>query len=687
MTDSSTIAPESSELKNGGGDIIGNFKNDFLASIVVFLVALPLCMGIAIASGVPVAAGLITGIVGGLIVGWIAGCPLQVSGPAAGLTVIVFDIVQRFGLEMLGIIVLVGGIIQIAAGVLKLGQWFRAVSPAVIKGMLAGIGVLIFASQFHVMVDDKPKGSGLQNLITIPQAVMKGLAIPEFHSRDARDKQIRALREVGEAHRRQISLRERLAERIPNQAADHSAGGHGFPLLHSSPPDEEKIAEQQAEKKEAIANFKLDADFTAKMSKEQQSIIDQLVEVNNHLDELGLEDQPDKVEEIKVQAGRAIESTRAALASIEDGKMDVILESQADAITALEEMLNKQKNHHLAAFVGVITILIILLWQAFCPKRIKLVPAPLVAIVIATALAAFLAVPILYVEIPDNLASDIRFPSWTLIKDADWSAVFQSGLLIAIVASAETLLCATAVDQMHSGSRTKYDRELVAQGVGNSVCGILGALPMTGVIVRSSANVQAGGQTRASAIMHGAWLLVFVAGLAFLLRMIPTAALAAMLVYTGYKLINPMSILALKKYGWGEVAIFLATVCTIVVTDLLTGVIVGVVLAALKLLHGFSKLDTKLTVDSETKVSTLQINGAATFIRLPVLANRLETVPRGSELHVDFEHLNYIDHACLDLLMNWAKQHETTGGKLVIDWNTLHARFRSEKDPKEPATQ
>lgn len=123
----------------------------------------------------PVAAALITGIVGGIVVGALAGCPLQVSGPAAGLTVIVFEIVQRFGFEMLGIVVLMGGAIQLAASVFKLGQWFRAVSPAVIKGMLAGIGVLIFASQFHVMVDDKPNGNGLTNLVTIPAAVAKSL--------------------------------------------------------------------------------------------------------------------------------------------------------------------------------------------------------------------------------------------------------------------------------------------------------------------------------------------------------------------------------------------------------------------------------------------------------------------------------------------------------------------------------
>jgi len=151
------------------------FREDLLASVVVFLVALPLCMGIAIASGVPPALGLITGIVGGLVVGFLAGSPLQVSGPAAGLAVIVYEVVQAHGIGGLGIAVLVGGIIQLAAGLVRVGQWFRAVSPAVIKGMLAGIGVLIFSSQFHVMVDDKPPGGGIENLITIPQALMKGI--------------------------------------------------------------------------------------------------------------------------------------------------------------------------------------------------------------------------------------------------------------------------------------------------------------------------------------------------------------------------------------------------------------------------------------------------------------------------------------------------------------------------------
>src|SRR4051812_13897054 len=160
----------------------GMFKyvtNDLVSSFVVFLIALPLCMGIAIASGVPPALGIITGIIGGIIVGSISGSPLQVSGPAAGLSVIVFEIVQKFGLESLGPILLLAGSLQLVGGWLKLGRWFRAISPAVIYGMLSGIGILIIAGQFHVMVDDKPRSSGIANLLAIPESLWKGLFPPE----------------------------------------------------------------------------------------------------------------------------------------------------------------------------------------------------------------------------------------------------------------------------------------------------------------------------------------------------------------------------------------------------------------------------------------------------------------------------------------------------------------------------
>ena len=149
------------------------FHKDLLSSLVVFLVALPLCMGIAMASGVPVIYGLLSGIIGGLVIGAFTGSPLQVSGPAAGLAVIVFDIVQTEGIEGLAIITLMAGLFQVLFAFFKAGPLFRAISPSVVKGMLAGIGVLIFASQFHVMVDDTPKGSAFENIITIPQAIFK----------------------------------------------------------------------------------------------------------------------------------------------------------------------------------------------------------------------------------------------------------------------------------------------------------------------------------------------------------------------------------------------------------------------------------------------------------------------------------------------------------------------------------
>lgn len=205
---------------------------------------------------------------------------------------------------------------------------------------------------------------------------------------------------------------------------------------------------------------------------------------------------------------------------------------------------------------------------------------------------------------------------------------------------------------------------------------------MTGVIVRSSANVEAGARTRLSTILHGVWLLVFVALLAFILRMIPTAALAAMLVYTGYKLINVAALRELRKYGWGEVAIYFVTLITIVCTDLLTGVVAGIALSAMKLLHKFSHLDTSLEIDAEKQVAYLKLSGVATFVRLPYLAAALERVPGNVVLHVDFKNLNHIDHACLDLLRNWAKQHEGSGGKLVIDWDSLHSNL-AEKSPTQ----
>jgi MFS superfamily sulfate permease-like transporter len=639
------------------GEVCRNFKSDFLASLVVFLVALPLCMGIAIASGAPVAAGLITGIVGGLVVATISGCPLQVSGPAAGLTVIVYDIIARFGLEMLGVVVLLAGLFQLLAGVFRLGQWFRAVSPAVVKGMLAGIGILILASQFHVMIDDKPHGHGLENLATIPAAVWKAVSSPpSFGTADARSRRSEALRAIGELHRRQVVVQEHVAEYYPHTKQADQLSGHAAAAQKPQPArlDLTELEAQQAQ---------IDRELTA-LSRSLSTVTAKLDTTHGG--------------QIQAALQTAVGKSAAALHALHEDRLDGALRAQDESVAALQALLASLKNHGFAAQIGILTIVTIVLWGWLVPKRLRFVPAPLIAVTAATAIAAALSMPVLYVEVPDNLWEEVHFPSWTVLRDAPWVALTQAALLIAVVASAETLLCATAVDQLHSGPRTRYDKELMAQGVGNVLCGLMGALPMTGVIVRSSANVLAGGKTRISAILHGVWLLIFVAGLAFLLRMIPTSCLAAVLVYTGYKLVDWKSVRKLAQYGWGEVGIYAATVATIVIVDLLAGVLVGVGLAAAKLLYTFSHLNVRLDVQPEQQRAVLSLAGTATFIRLPKLAAALDRVPQDAELHVDLEHLDYVDHACLDLLITWAKQHEATGGRLVIDWESLHANFRRE---------
>ncbi len=525
----------------------GVFKKDFISSIVVFLVALPLCIGIAVAVGVNPARALITGIIGGLIVGIFSGSPLQVSGPAAGLFVIVADIIAQqkakflgfatvaeesaddsamiYALSALGFSVLVAGLIQVVAGKLMIGRWFQAVSPAVINGMLAGIGLLIIVSQFHVMLDHEAlwhghkAHGGLQYMATIPEAIWKCF------------------------------------------------------------------------------------DTTGELP-----------------------------------------------------------------------------SHHLAATIGIITIVTMILWQSFAPKQLKLIPAALLGIVLATVVAIVWNFPLKNLDVPQNLLEEVSFlnttPEWTsIIVDP---AVYISALVIALVASAETLLCATAVDKMKQGHKTNHDKELTAQGIGNMACGLVGALPMTGVIVRSSANVNAGGQTRGATIMHGAWLLLFIVFLPQILTLVPRAALGALLVYTGFKLLNIKQIKELYKTSWSEFAIYATTVTLIVSFDLLIGVVAGIVLSAVKLLVTFTRFEADLYINEEEGQATLSLNGAATFLRLPILTQRLEQVPDGVDLHVDLTNLSYVDHACFETLMDWAKQHEKTGATLTVDWNMLHGKFQKE---------
>ena len=500
-----------------------SYGRELLASVVVFLVALPLCMGIAIASGVPPALGLITGIVGGLVVGFLSGSPLQVSGPAAGLAVIVWELVQQHGIAALGPIVLAAGGLQAVAGLLKWGQYFRAVAPPVIYGMLGGIGVLIFASQFHVMVDATPPGSGIVNLISIPAAIYRAF----------------------------------------------------------TPPD--------------------------------------------------------------------------------------------------------GTNHHLAAIVGLVTVASIVAWTRFRPARLAFLPAPLVAVVIGVITAYLGGFQIKYVDVPSNLLDAVIWPTTDSLALLWSPAIWGAAAALALIASAETLLCAVAVDRMHTGVRTDFDRELRAQGVGNIVCGLAGALPMTGVIVRSSANVQAGATTRASAILHGVWLLAFVAALPSVLRLMPTASLAAVLVYTGYKLVNVDNIRAVRKYGNAPLGIYAATLIGIVATDLLTGVLIGIGLCIVRLIYTLTHSEIELEVSEDRKRADLRLAGAVTFLALPRLAALLDRVPTPITLHIHLEDLQHIDHACLDAIHAWGQQHERTGSTLAVEWEDLVKKY-SRRDERPGST-
>ena len=377
------------------GNFIEDLKANLPPSVVVVLISLPLSMGVAIASGMPPASGLVTAMIGGLVVGVLSGSPLQVSGPSAGQAVIVLETVNNYGFKALAVILVVVGILQAAAGFLRLGQIFRAVSPAVINGMLAGIGILIFASQIHVMVDDSPKSSGIESLLTIPQAIYKGL----------------------------------------------------IPL-------------------DGSANF-------------------------------------------------------------------------------------------LAAQLGILTLIVLIVFGLINRGPLSRVPAPLAAIGSATLVAWWAEMPVRYVTMPDSLIAAMNPPGASDLSLLTSPAIFGTALALTFVASAETLLCANAVDGMHEGPRTDYDRELFAQGLGNSLCGIAGALPVTGVIARSTANVQAGATSRTSSIMHGVWILLAMLVAPRALEIVPTASLAALLVHIGLKLVRTRPLAELRQYGRSEVVIFL----------------------------------------------------------------------------------------------------------------------------------
>ncbi|MFH5803568.1 SulP family inorganic anion transporter [Alienimonas sp. DA493] len=493
---------------------------------------------------------------------------------------------------------------------------------------------------------------------------------------DERTVQVDLLKASGALHERQEILRERVAEHVPTDFA---------PALG----DEDDPA--------AVAIAEGLAEDAAGLAATQAEIADGLRDLRSSFEAAGLGDgaRSERRFDRLNEATAALEAAVAALNAAEDPSVAAALDARAKVGAAEDELLefeNSLKNHDVAAKVGFLTIAVIVVWQLLVTKVgplkfLNVIPAALLAVLVATAAAWAFVLPVVYVEVPESLFDEIRFPTMAVLRTVDWGAVISGGLLIGAVASAESLLCAAAVDKLHTGSRANFDRELFAQGLGNTVCGFLGALPMTGVIVRSSANVRSGATSRSSAILHGLWLLIFVALLGSLLALIPTTALAGVLVYVGWKLIDFHAVRELWKLGKGELLVFAVTVAGIVCFDLLSGVVAGIVLAAIRLLTKFNKLDVKGELEEpaapgESPIYHLRLRGAATFLKLPKLAEALDQIPPDADVRADLAGLSYIDHACVELLAEWRTQHEQSGGELSIDWDVLQDRSRKAALPE-----
>ncbi|MFG1603858.1 SulP family inorganic anion transporter [Actinoplanes sp. NPDC049265] len=463
------------------------FRRDLPASVVVFLIAIPLSLGIAAASGAPLMAGLIAAVCGGIVAGALSGAPLQVSGPAAGLTVIVAGVVADLGWAGTAAVVALAGLVQIGLGAARLGRAALALSPAVVHGMLAGIGVVIALSQLHVVLGGRSQSSAPANLRDLPGQI---------------------------------------------------AGSHTPSVL-----------------------------------------------------------------------------------------------------------------------IGLLAVAIMLLWPRVV--RTSLLPAALIAVVASTLTAALAGLDVARVDLPAQPLDAMVLPRW---PDAPVGAIAVAALTVALVASVESLLSAVAVDKLHDGRRARLNRELIAQGAANTVSGLLGGLPVTGVIVRSSANVAAGARTRASAILHGVWVAAFVLLGAVLLERIPLAALAAVLVVVGLRLVDLSHIREYVRHR--ELPTYLATAAGVIVIDLLTGVVLGMAVAALSMLWRVARCDIRST-ETHPGHWLVNISGTLCFVGSARLSRQLAALPESGSVEVEL-HLDYLDHGAFETIRDWRDAYERTGGRVAI---------------------
>lgn len=476
------------------------FKYDLPAGLSVFLVALPLCLGIALASGAPLYAGILSGIIGGLVVSLISGSQLAVSGPAAGLTSLVAASIISLGdYKLFLLAVMIAGAFQLLLGLFKLGAIANYFPSSVIKGMLAAIGIILVSKQ-------------------IPLAL--GYDQPDFWT-------------------------------------------SGFTQLFSA-----------------------------------ENFFGNIENFNQHI-------------------------TRGAI------------------------------------LITTISLIVLILLQQPFAKKLKIIPAPLLVVVIGI-IANFLFTNVAsdfslkqtqLVNISSNIFESISFPDFSKLFST--SEIWKDGILIGLLATLETLLCIEAVDKLDKRNRiTPMNRELIAQGIGNITCGILGAIPITAVVVRGAANVDAGGRTKLSAFTHGLFLLLAVLLVPFLLNKIPYASLAAILLITGYNLTKPKLYRNMWSLGRKQFIPFIITVVVILSTDLLLGVCIGLLISVYYIVQSNFKIEYKITQTKHLGIETqyIKLNHNVTFLNKVKLRKTLDEVPEYSILTIDGSESRLIDYDILEII-------------------------------------
>jgi carbonic anhydrase len=482
------------------------FKQDLSSGLIVFLVALPLCLGVALASGAPLLSGIITGVIGGIVVGFISGSQLAVSGPAAGLTTIVASaIISLHSYETFLVCVVLAGVIQIILGLVKAGKIGLYFPSNVIKGMLAAIGIILILKQ-------------------IPHA------------------------------------------------------------------------------------FGYDADTEGDFAFAQADNSNTFSEINNLLSRLS------------------------------PG----------------------------AIIIFILSIAVLMLWDTPLFKKVKAFPSGLVvvilgvvaAVVLQNAPAAFNLKANSFVQIPvfsgiGDFATNLKFPDFSKIANME---VLTVAFTIAFVASLETLLSIEAVDKLDPLKRsTPLNRELIAQGIGNSVAGLLGGIPLTAVIVRGATNVNSGAKTKTSTIFHGTLLLVTVLLIPGIMNKIPLASLAAILIMVGYKLAKVQLFKDMFKAGWNQFTPFIITVVAIILTDLLKGVLIGMAVSIIFILVNATK-DLIYSTQKLTKTGTMQqlvLSEQVTFLNKAHLNEFFNSIKPGMSVWVDAGQTRYIEQDCLEILQEF----------------------------------